>query len=386
MAAVTIRGLRKEFVAKRRSGTERVVALDGIDLTVAAGELLVLVGPSGCGKTTLLRCLAGLEHANEGVIMIGDQTVFNSSRRLNVQPNHRDIGMVFQKYALWPHMSVLQNVEYPLRSKKRKQELKDGRALQALESVRCEIFAERIPAELSGGQQQRIALARATVGDPTVLLLDEPLSNLDALLRLTLREELRKFHRTVGFTGVYVTHDQSEALSLGDRVAVMQSGQIQQLAAPQEVFDRPATPDVATFIGIRNKFRVEPVGQGWKSECGPLNGFSAANAASYELFARPEAITLSPGGTDADRPADGLIVGQGRIEETLFCGDAMEFIVDVNGKSIIAVAPRQTTPLVLGDAVWVGIREGRSLLYKDGVLVSDGDRSAPPVGAVAVGN
>jgi iron(III) transport system ATP-binding protein len=364
MNAVRAEGLRKVF--RDRNG--EVAAIAGVDLTVQEGELLVLVGPSGCGKTTLLRCLAGLEQATEGRVSIGSEVVFDAGERVFVPPNKRDIGMVFQKYALWPHMTVRRNVEYPLRARRLKEHLKGGSAMRALESVECHALADRIPGELSGGQQQRVALARAIVSNPAVLFLDEPLSNLDALLRIQLREELRLLHREIRFTGVYVTHDQNEALSLGDRVAVMRAGRIEQLAPPAEVYDRPATPEVATFLGIRNRFAVECVDRTWRTAAGELVGFTSPTAAErFDLFARPEDVVLD----DPAGPAtDGTwTVGAATVQETLFGGGHHEYVVGLDEDRVIVSAPRGRYAWRPGDPVVVRVRADSALLYSDGALV-----------------
>ena len=364
MATVETTALRKEFGDPKSP----VVALDGIDLSVRTGEMLVLVGPSGCGKTTLLRCIAGLESATSGSIAIGDTPVFDAARKLNVPPYERDIAMVFQKYALWPHMTVLKNVEYPLRARGRKRALREGRAVRALQTVRCENLAARIPAQLSGGQQQRVALARAIASDPAVLLLDEPLSNLDALLRLELREELRTLHRSVGFTGVYVTHDQGEALSLGDRVAVMRSGVIQQLATAEVVFDRPATPEVASFLGIRNHVKVRLDQGAWATRFGPLTGFTGSDhATEIELFARPETVELMDA---AVANSEVWSLGKGEVEETLFGGSTIEYVVRLDDERFVVTAPRGKYTLKPGDPTALGFRRESTLMYAGGALVS----------------
>jgi iron(III) transport system ATP-binding protein len=245
-AALLIERLEKRF------GTGRA-AVDGVSFDVPAGEIVVLLGPSGCGKTTTLRCVAGLEHPTGGRISIGDRVVSEPARGLLVNPRERDIGMVFQSYAVWPHMTVRQNVAYPL---KYRRNAKAGDIRQkvdeTLELVGLGDYAERPVTSLSGGQMQRVALARSLVYHPQLLLLDEPLSNLDAKLRIRLRDELRRILKQTGMTGLYVTHDQAEAVVLGDRIGVMKDGKLLQMAPPGEIYNRPADSFVASFTGASN--------------------------------------------------------------------------------------------------------------------------------------
>lgn len=250
MAAVEISHLRKSY---SRLGVQ---AIDDVTLTVEAGELLVLLGPSGCGKTTTLRCIAGLESPTEGTIKLGDQTVFDGSSRTVVPAERRDIGMVFQGYALWPHLTVLQNIQYPLRARRMKTALSERWAESMAEVVGCSDLLDRRPGELSGGQQQRIALARALVARPSVMLFDEPLSNLDAGLRVQLRREISRIHRELGFTGVYVTHDQVEAFGVADQISVLRKGKLVQHATPDELRAAPANEWCATFMGYSGRFEL----------------------------------------------------------------------------------------------------------------------------------
>lgn len=249
--SIEVTGLRKRF------GTE-TVAVDGISFKVARGEVVSLLGPSGCGKTTTLRCLAGLEQPDEGIIRLGGRTVFGEGKR-SVLPEDRQISMVFQQYALWPHLSVHENVLFGLRARKVSEAEATAKAKRALEMVRLWAVKDRNISQLSGGQQQRIAVARALAYDPEVVLLDEPLSNLDAKLREEMRLELLELQRDLGFTALYVTHDQQEAISLSHRVLVMRDGHIEQAGSPEEIWRAPATPFVAEFIGDTNRLvgRVE---------------------------------------------------------------------------------------------------------------------------------
>ncbi|HZA32311.1 MAG TPA: ABC transporter ATP-binding protein [Propionibacteriaceae bacterium] len=237
MAVVEVRNLTKHFDGGR------VRAIDGINLTTTEGEYLVLLGPSGCGKTTLLRTIAGLEQPTEGDVLIGGEVVNGLPPRL------RRIAMVFQSYALYPHKTVLDNIVFPLKATQLDKAERERKAQWAADLLGIQDLLRRRPRQLSGGERQRVALARALVREPAVFLLDEPLSNLDAKLRASARDELKRFQQRVGTTTVYVTHDQSEAMGLGDRIAVMESGRVRQLAPPVEVYDDPADTFVATFLG-----------------------------------------------------------------------------------------------------------------------------------------
>lgn len=246
---ISIRSLKKEF---RRKGGHVVKAIDDVSLDVEPGEFLVLLGPSGCGKTTLLRSIAGLEMPDSGEIHVSGTPVFQPN--LNVPPERRDLGMIFQSYALWPHMSVLKNVEYPLKARQgklTKDEIRQ-KASRVLELLGLSEMAESFPSHLSGGQQQRVALARALVGGRRLILFDEPLSNVDAKVRETLRRELKIMQSELGFSAVYVTHDQTEAMELADRIAVVKNGKIEQVASPQDLYDKPVSRYVADFIGAAN--------------------------------------------------------------------------------------------------------------------------------------
>ena len=227
-------------------------AVDDVSFTVEAGEIVVLLGPSGCGKATTLRCVAGLEHPTGGTIRIGDAIVSDPARGLLVPPRARNVGMVFQSYAVWPHMTVRQNVAYPLKNRGLTGAEAARKVDGALDLVDLAHYADRPVVQLSGGQMQRVALARSMVYQPRLLLLDEPLSNLDAQLRLRLRDDLRRIIKAAGLTALYVTHDQLEAVVLGDRIGVMQHGKLLQMAPPEEVYNRPADLFVASFTGASN--------------------------------------------------------------------------------------------------------------------------------------
>lgn len=242
MSNVSIRGLIKRYGA--------VAAVSGVDLEIAEGELLVLLGPSGCGKTTTLRCIAGLESAEEGEISVGGRVI--SSPKGSVPPERRGMGMVFQSYAIWPHLSVFENVAFSLKLKKIPQATIEDRVTKALDLVGLGHLGKRASSHLSGGQQQRVALARAIAMEPSVLLFDEPLSNLDAKLREKMRFELRQLQKRLGITSVYVTHDQQEAMVIADRVVLMNGGKIEQIGSPIEIYQRPNSVFGADFIGLSN--------------------------------------------------------------------------------------------------------------------------------------
>lgn len=238
---ITIKNLTKRF--------GDVAAVNNVNLTIEPGTFLTLLGPSGCGKTTLLRCIAGLEDPNEGEIYIGDKLVFSSVKGVSLPPGQRDLGLVFQNYALWPHMKVDKNLTFALEVRKMPKEEMQKRVKEALAEVQMEGFEDRYPREMSGGQQQRIALARMLAYRPKVFLMDEPLSNLDARLRMDMRTELKRLHHISGATTIYVTHDQVEALTMSTNIAVMKLGVIQQMESPDRVYHFPANLFVADFIG-----------------------------------------------------------------------------------------------------------------------------------------
>ncbi len=299
MAGVRLSRLTKSFGS--------TIAVDDIDLDIADGSLTTFLGPSGCGKTTTLRMVAGLETPTAGTIVIGNETVHGDG--VHIPPERRRIGMVFQSYAVWPHMNVFNNVAYPLKVRRMRKEELHRRTYAALKTVQLEELAERFPAQLSGGQQQRVAVARAIVFEPQILLLDEPLSNLDAKLRVQMRSEIRELQQRLGVTTLYVTHDQHEALAISDQVAVMNHGKIVQLGTPQEVYERPVNRFVADFIGWTNF----------------LPGKTTANGA-VEVLGKTIATTprgIAPG-TDVHitvRPEDVRIGTNGAAQELAFDGE-----------------------------------------------------------------
>ncbi|MES9537688.1 ATP-binding cassette domain-containing protein [Actinomadura sp. NPDC000600] len=247
---VEVEDLRKSFT--RRDG-QTVPAIDGVSLEIALGEFVVLLGPSGCGKTTLLRCLAGLEEPDDGEIRMRGRTHYSGRSRVFLPPERRNLSMVFQSYALWPHMTVYDNVAFPLRHRKVPKHDIPRRVARTLERIGIGDLRNSYPSQISGGQQQRVALARALVTNDELVLFDEPLSNVDARVRDELRFELLEMQREIGFAAVYVTHDQGEAMAMADRIAVLGGGRIRQLGSPRDVYTRPASLEVATFIGTANR-------------------------------------------------------------------------------------------------------------------------------------
>ena len=336
MSNVSIRGLSKRF-----GGKVPATAIDDLALEVQPGEFLVLLGPSGCGKTTTLRCIAGLESADEGTISFGDRTVFDAGRGTNVPPNKRNIGMVFQSYALWPHMTVRQNIGYPLKARRVKRATAAEWIEGAAELVDCTALLDRYPGQLSGGQQQRVALSRGLVARPDLVLFDEPLSNLDARLRDQVRSEIHELHERLHFTAVYVTHDQSEALALGDRLAIMRAGKIEQLGRPEEVFEEPATEYVAGFIGMENRLTLErqESGGGWRHDSEPLKGDLGFDDRAYESLtvrARPEDLQLWKPGMPA---APDTLSFTAIVADSEFGGRSMDVVLTVAGTRLHSRMP-----------------------------------------------
>jgi len=271
MASLSLEGVTKTFGATR--------AVDAVDLEITAGEFIALLGPSGCGKTTLLRLMAGFERADRGVFRVDGKVMDGPG--VHVPPERRGLGMVFQSYALWPHMTVADNVGYALRLKRLSKAERARRVEAALAGVGLEGMAGRRPAELSGGQRQRVALARCLAMEPPVVLLDEPLANLDVNLRESMQAEFRRLHRETGATMVYVTHDQAEAMALADRVAVMRAGVVHQVDTPRRLFERPASDMVATFVGKGTLIPVTVTGPGPTG-----NGTCWADLWDREILAR----------------------------------------------------------------------------------------------------
>ena len=312
---IRVQRLSKQFDA----GAERVRALDAIGFDIESHAFFTLLGPSGCGKSTILRCIAGLEMPDAGEIDIGGRTVFSSSRGINLPPNKRRIGMVFQSYAIWPHMTVFENVAFPLEVQRRDDVR--VRTMAALDVVGLAPLADRYASRLSGGQQQRVAFARAIVAEPEVLLLDEPLSNLDATLREQMCSELRKLHERLHLTTLFVTHDQSEALSLSDRIAVMCDGRFVEVATPEALWNNPRTVFAAQFLGGANILtgEAQPVADGAivRTPFGVLRTNRVAQG-RVSLLVRPENVALVGPGEGVNR-FDCVVVSQ------RFQGDTRDF-------------------------------------------------------------
>jgi len=349
MSHVRIEGLTKRF-----AGKPPTVAVDDLSLEIESGEFVVLLGPSGCGKTTTLRSLAGLETPDEGRIALGGQTVLDAPGKINQPPNRRRIGMVFQSYALWPHMTVRRNIGYPLRARRTGREQSREWIEETARLVDCAALLDRYPAQLSGGQQQRVALARGLVARPDLVLFDEPLSNLDARLRDQVRAHLHELHGRLGFTAVFVTHDQSEALALGDRLAIMRAGRIEQLDTPQRVFEEPATEYVAGFIGMSNRLTPHRQGDGWQVGDQPVTGDLPVPRAHAEVVVRlrPDDLQLAPatGGTPPAGPPAGPGAGgvslPARVVDAQFGGRHMDVVVTVAGTQLQAKATLAAHPWV----------------------------------------
>jgi len=327
---ISIRGLQKSFRAQHG----RVDALKQIDLEVREGEFCVLLGPSGCGKTTTLRCVAGLERPDGGEIEIGGALVNAPARKIFQPAEKRELGMVFQSYAIWPHMNVFQNVAFPLTQGRKRYTRADvaDKVRNALKRVQLDGLEDRPATDLSGGQQQRVAMARAMVTEPKILLMDEPLSNLDARLREQMRVELKKITKSIGVTTLYVTHDQAEALSLGDKVCVMNHGEILQTAEPLEVYARPANLFVAQFVGEMNFINGSLTGPGrvesavGNVQIGVPNGVTVGS--SVTLAIRPEHVIVS-----AANAAAGAV--RGRVTSKNYLGDSALLEVEVNGVNVL---------------------------------------------------
>jgi len=358
---ITVRDLSLSYGGPKNG----VPAVKGISFEVAEGSFHTLIGPSGCGKTTTLRCIAGLERPDAGEIEIDGQVVYSSARRLNVPIHQRPIGMVFQSYAIWPHMTVFENAAFPLRVGPRtgKTEIRT-RVMRVLEQVGLAAYERRIATQLSGGQQQRLALARALVREPKVLLLDEPLSNLDAKLRDQMRIEIRRLQRRLAITTLYVTHDQAEALSMSTKVAVMNQGVIEQEGPPKDVYARPQSLFVARFIGSTNRIpgeltgdlsgdlhRIQTgIGDVWARTPVPI-----PEGSSVVVVSRPEDVLLHEFAIDRSQN-----VFAGTVERASFLGESLDYQIDIGAGVRIRTRQHPSVSMRRGSPVWVELPSASS--------------------------
>lgn len=341
MAQVRIEHLYKRF--------GDVTAVGDFNIDIQDGEFISFLGPSGCGKTTTLRMVAGFERATEGSIVIDDRVVSSSEQGIFVPPEKRGVGMVFQSYAVWPHMTVAENVGYPLKIQKIPSKERREKVQEVLEMVRLEEYGDRYPNQLSGGQQQRVSLARALVMRPGLLLLDEPLSNLDAKLRESMRFEISAIQKKLGITVIYVTHDQSEAMTMSDRIVVMSMGIVQQIGTPYDIYTHPANKMVADFVGLINFIPAEQ-----KGDRAFLRGtsfsvpYDGTPKNELQLAVRPENIIMSAHG--------GAIPGT--IDEFFYLGDSVDYRVNVEG-AIIRVIEKgaELGALKVGDRVYLDMEK-----------------------------
>src|SRR5258706_3987578 len=355
---IEIQGVTKRFGA--------VTAVDRVDLTVADGELFTLLGPSGCGKTSLLRLLAGFYQPDAGTIRFGDRVVNG------LPPYERRIGMVFQNYALWPHMTVADNISYRLRLRKLSPPDVQARLGEGLRKVNLTGFEARYPGQLSGGQQQRVALARALVLNPDILLLDEPLSNLDAKIRIQVRAEIRRLQQELRITTIYVTHDQEEALSLSDRVAVMRDGHVLQVGPPKELYERPRTRFVADFVGTNNLVPGEVQGAGGRGRglvvstaLGPLRAVaSGAVSGRCVLAVRPENVALGAPASGEGNRVDG------RVSLVSYLGNTLRYDVHTESGLVLKADirdPWHHDPFPVGRLVTLSFPPSVTLAVSDDV-------------------
>jgi ABC-type sugar transport system ATPase subunit len=347
MGEVVFEGVSKVF----QGGT---LALDDLSLEIPDGQFMILVGPSGCGKTTALRCVAGLEKPTRGTIRVGDRVVND------VTPRDRDIAMVFQNYALYPHMSVYKNLAFGLKQRKTPKEEIDRRVSDVSTMLGLDELLKRRPAQLSGGQRQRVAMGRALVREPSAFLLDEPLSNLDAKLRVQMRAELKRLHNRLGITTIYVTHDQVEAMTLGDRIAVMSNGKLQQLGPPQELYDEPTNLFVAGFIGSPPMNLLRGRAQGGTVTAGELAIPRGVPDGDVAIGMRPETFVATN---------DGLPSFEFLVDVVEPLGDEVIVHGSTAGNTVVTGAEEEEIPLMLE-----GARVPITARFDPGVRLSPGER------------
>jgi iron(III) transport system ATP-binding protein len=378
MVMVDINGLHKSY------GDHEV--LRNLDMQVQKGEFLTLLGPSGCGKTTTLRCVAGLERPDGGTITIGGRVVAAPGGRVLVPSNRRDIGMVFQSYALWPHMTVSANVAYPLRMRRMDRAAIRQRVSEILELVGMTQFAQRQVTDLSGGQQQRVALARAMVARPGLLLFDEPLSNLDAKLRHAMRREIRAVHDATGGSSIYVTHDQQEAVTLSDRIIVLRGGIIQQVGSPREIYYQPANAFVADFVGFDNLLNGTVVQRDARGCAVSLDGGAGqvlvsggsppAPGAKTKLAVRAEHLDISPLAADAVPPAGSVA---GTVRTRTYTGQHVEYVVGAGPQDLLVRVDEAKALVGLGDRAAVRFDPAKAVVIGEAAGESSPGPAQPPV-------
>ena len=367
---LSVRALNTEYPSRRGPP---VKAAQNVTFEVPEGELFTLLGPSGCGKTTTLRSIAGLERPVSGEIQVGGRIVYSSQKGIFVPPNKRDFGMVFQSYAIWPHMNVFENAAFPLQVRSSRQSSKDIRAkvMRVLGAVGLDHLAEREATKLSGGQQQRLALARALVMEPKLLLLDEPLSNLDAKLPDRMLFELKRIQRELGLTTIYVTHDQSEALALSHEIAVMNDGKIIQIGSPRDIYERPRTKFVADFIGTTNFLDGTVLGADGQdgiirvsTALGPLKVRAESAVATNTpvvVSVRPEDVELSeqpPANTDPYNLCSGI------VDQKVFLGEYVDFQVKV-GETLLLARAHSSVRTPIGDPIHVRMDPDKCIAISD---------------------
>lgn len=348
MSSISLQNISKSYAANMPKAVEQ------LSLEIADGEFLCLLGPSGCGKTTTLRMLAGLEHPTGGTISIGDKPIVSVDQGIYVPAEKRGLGLVFQSYALWPHMTVTQNIEFGLRLHKVARAEREATVARVMETLGIARYKDRYPNQLSGGQQQRVALARMLALNPGIILLDEPLSNLDAKLRLEMRAELKRIHKEVGATIVFVTHDQWEAMTLASKIAVMSEGELQQLGTPDDIYERPANRFVAEFVG---NLPINIVGAGHgKAGDGPLEDWIAEYLGAIgapdtvaSVGIRPEAVAI----LRTQENTSGFPVRNASVVDVLPTGGNWIIELSVDGSKLFAITG-STPRLAPGDTVRIG--------------------------------
>lgn len=378
MSMLEVQGLNKSYFNKSRRTTQKkrgggIIAaaspvLNDVSFNVEQGELFTLLGPSGCGKSTTLRSIAGLETPDEGNIKVGERTVYSSAENIALQPNERQLSMVFQSYAIWPHLNVFKNVSFPLEVRKTKfsRQQVEQKVEAALAAVHLDGLGNRSSVKLSGGQQQRLALARSLVTEPELILLDEPLSNLDAKLRETMRIELKRLQTDLGLTSVYVTHDQSEALAMSSRIAVMNGGRIVQIGRPRDIYERPNSKFVADFVGNSNLVEgtirvIENDRAVVETRFGKIRSTNWSNLVVGDevlLMIRPEDIILKLAETVGDE-------GNGWMSDVVagaYLGEAIDYVVTIGGTEFRVRSSDPTGRGLVGGSAFASVEEERVLI------------------------